>query len=651
MAWFSSSPAALARVGLLGGFVALLLFSSNTSAALPESISHFREQVLPLLKSYCYDCHGDGAKEGNLALDQVAADSRRCSRVRELWWKVLQEPALRSDAAGGRKAAQAGGDRERSPSGSSSTCLGFSPTTSTRAGSGVRRLNRREYDNTIDDLMGIKFDAAIVFPPDDSGYGFDNVGDALSFSPLLMEKYLRAAQTIVDQTVPKVTWIDSAAGVLGPRFSGRATRKVSGDSMSGKKAAHVKRVVQSRRAGEVRRRCRRQAARLVRLRSLPLHRSSSASTGSSGASTNTAGTRTSCTVTSSARIGSRANHELAFELTPLPGSGARRRAVRGGFWRDPTERAVRGEFGPRSKGRREPASWSIRATTRASSPARAAGFAPRSGEHTPRRSCGSLPPARSAARVEQAHARSAGASWPKASISSRTRPSRPAWRTRWSRCWRRRGSCFAWNRPRPHAADVAYSPIDELSLASRLSYFLWSTMPDEELFRLAEAGELRKQLPQQVSADDERRAGRGVRPQLRRAMAADPRRDAGFHRSDRGAGPSGRIREAAGAVSRPPPRAFSRDAHARRAEGSQAVRRVARDLGPVQRRDEAGDAAGNGDVRRVHRPGRSQPAGAAGLRLHVRQREAGRAVRHSGRSRQRDAARRAARRTARAAAC
>jgi len=44
------------------------------------------------------------------------------------------------------------------------------------------------------------------------------------------------------------------------------------------------------------------------------------------------------------------------------------------------------------------------------------------------------------------------------------------------------------------AGDGPFAPIDEFSLASRLSYFLWSTMPDEELFRLAEAGELRQQL-------------------------------------------------------------------------------------------------------------------------------------------------------------
>ena len=68
----------------------------------------------------------------------------------------------------------------------------------------VRRLNRTEYRNTIRDLMGVEFDTDNEFPPDDTGYGFDNIGDVLTVSPMLLEKYLAAAKTIVNQTVPTV---------------------------------------------------------------------------------------------------------------------------------------------------------------------------------------------------------------------------------------------------------------------------------------------------------------------------------------------------------------------------------------------------------------------------------------------------------------
>ena len=60
----------------------------------------------------------------------------------------------------------------------------------------VRRLNRVEYDNTVRDLLGVDVHASDDFPQDDSGYGFDNIGAVLSLSPVLMEKYLAAAEKI-----------------------------------------------------------------------------------------------------------------------------------------------------------------------------------------------------------------------------------------------------------------------------------------------------------------------------------------------------------------------------------------------------------------------------------------------------------------------
>ena len=65
----------------------------------------------------------------------------------------------------------------------------------------MRRLNRTEYNNTIRDLVGVDFKPAEDFPSDDIGYGFDNIGDVLTISPLLMERYLAAADTIMQQAI------------------------------------------------------------------------------------------------------------------------------------------------------------------------------------------------------------------------------------------------------------------------------------------------------------------------------------------------------------------------------------------------------------------------------------------------------------------
>ena len=66
----------------------------------------------------------------------------------------------------------------------------------------AHRLNRVEYNNTIRDLLAIQFKPAADFPADDSGFGFDNIGDALSVSPVLMEKYLAAAKKIATEAIP-----------------------------------------------------------------------------------------------------------------------------------------------------------------------------------------------------------------------------------------------------------------------------------------------------------------------------------------------------------------------------------------------------------------------------------------------------------------
>lgn len=224
------------------GSLALLMVLAVPDASKADSPegSAFELQVRPLLKTYCFECHGEGLKEGNLALD-LAPASGGDLKQRDLWWKVLKN--LRSGVmppvGHARPTTQ---EQETIATGIKFGVFGIDPENPDPGRIGVRRLNRSEYDNTVDDLMGIKFDASLVFPPDDSGYGFDNVGDALSFSPLLMEKYLRAAQTIVDQSVPKVTWIVPRQDFVGRDFVGDNDR-INGGRISGKKVATVRQTV------------------------------------------------------------------------------------------------------------------------------------------------------------------------------------------------------------------------------------------------------------------------------------------------------------------------------------------------------------------------------------------------------------------------
>ncbi len=115
----------------------------------------------------------------------------------------------------------------------------------------LRRLNRAEYRNTIKDLMGIDFKAEEEFPPDDTGYGFDNIGDVLTVSPLLLEKYFQAAEAIVKTAVPTASKLTPQRSYRGVEFRG-AEKSLNGDRLAFSKAAAVSRSIGFEAAGDYR---------------------------------------------------------------------------------------------------------------------------------------------------------------------------------------------------------------------------------------------------------------------------------------------------------------------------------------------------------------------------------------------------------------
>ncbi|MFN7926339.1 MAG: DUF1587 domain-containing protein [Blastocatellia bacterium] len=102
----------------------------------------------------------------------------------------------------------------------------------------ARRLNRAEYNNTVRNLLGVDIRPAEAFPQDDSGYGFDNIGDVLSLSPVLMEKYLTAAENVartalygVPAMKPSVTEIRPQGRKIEPSFTPLSEYDVTGLSL------------------------------------------------------------------------------------------------------------------------------------------------------------------------------------------------------------------------------------------------------------------------------------------------------------------------------------------------------------------------------------------------------------------------------------
>lgn len=198
---------------------------------------NWETDVKPLLKRYCYDCHADGTEEGDLTLDGFTSADDAVQHP-GLWLKVLKNiragvmPPFGED----KPTSQ---ETELIADWIKFDVFGINPATPDPGRLSVRRLNREEYGNTINDLMGTDFEAKLLFPADDSGSGFDNVGDALTFSPLLMEKYLKAARAIVDQAVPTQTKVIPLQVFSGRDFTSKEG-SASDRSLNGKEPHHVK---------------------------------------------------------------------------------------------------------------------------------------------------------------------------------------------------------------------------------------------------------------------------------------------------------------------------------------------------------------------------------------------------------------------------
>ena len=178
-----------------GTVLAVCLAFASQSGTAAQSQPDFATAVSPVLTTTCAQCHNDRLSSGGLNLS--AMNSRdSILRNRETWEKIL-----RRVQAGEMPPSTAA----KLPDTASRAFIAAIQTEFDRADAAIkpdpgrvtaRRLNRNEYSNTIRDLFGVDFRAEKYFPTDDSGDGFDNIGEVLSVSPVLMEKYLNAAERI-----------------------------------------------------------------------------------------------------------------------------------------------------------------------------------------------------------------------------------------------------------------------------------------------------------------------------------------------------------------------------------------------------------------------------------------------------------------------
>jgi hypothetical protein len=467
---------------LAPALLAVALLVGAPTAAWGGDDSPFVKRVEPILFDYCYDCHGDGMRRGNLAFDSYSSESELMTD-HDLWLAVLKN--VRAGVMPPRNRPQPNADELATlEEWIKSEAFGIDEENPDPGRVTVRRLNRVEYRNTIRDLMGYDYNTLEEFPPDDTGYGFDTIGDALMVSPMLLEKYLDAAETIVSAAVPTAARVVPVQTVGGNRFrSGDGPAR--GDRLTFYEPAAVGHHVDVERDGRYR--------MVVNLdvsghfdfdpgRATVVFRLN----GEERIREEFAWHNYKRFQFEFEEAWDAGRQELALELVPLVPEEEKRThldlrlasvRIEGPLDREhwiPTRNYERFFFkGEPPEGESEQRAYARELIER---------FASRAFRRpVDERTLDRLTAFAEANYSEPDTSFEAGVSQAMVAVLASPR------------------FLFRMEETAPERPDDLYPPLDEYSLASRLSYFLWSSMPDDELFGLAARGELRRNLEAQVN--------------------------------------------------------------------------------------------------------------------------------------------------------
>jgi hypothetical protein len=160
-----------------------------------EASEEFNTLVRPFVTEHCVECHGYKKQKNGLNLESFETSASLIDD-HDRWTEVVKK----------LRAREMPPEEEPQPSEHTRQAVAawlakkldhidrLTPPDPGRVT--ARRLNRTEYNNTIRDLLGVDARPADDFPQDDAGYGFDNIADVLSLSPVLMEKYVSAADKV-----------------------------------------------------------------------------------------------------------------------------------------------------------------------------------------------------------------------------------------------------------------------------------------------------------------------------------------------------------------------------------------------------------------------------------------------------------------------
>ena len=168
----------------------------------PASAQDFQKDIQPFLNKYCTDCHDAEQEKGHLNLEAFKDDSR-FFRDQRIWREVVNQVVSGEMPPVKKKVRPSPAEIEHLQT--SVHKLLANAISKAKPDPGdvtIRRLNRLEFNNTIRDLLFLDENFSADFPADDTGYGFDNIGDVLTFSPVHLERFLAVGEQIAAKAMP-----------------------------------------------------------------------------------------------------------------------------------------------------------------------------------------------------------------------------------------------------------------------------------------------------------------------------------------------------------------------------------------------------------------------------------------------------------------
>lgn len=212
------------RFALVGVVWVMAVLAHNVQGSAPQPQSATPPPLNPapraVFDQYCVTCHNQRTKVGGLALDTL--DVTEVGEHAETLEKIVRKLRTGAMPPAGRPRP----DKAVVQSVVSSLEASLDRASLARPNPGrpaLHRLNRAEYRNAIRDLFGLEIDAALL-PPDNAAYGFDNNADALSLSPVLAERYLTAAAKVSKMALGRVRGSPSPETVFVPTDRNQGSR-------------------------------------------------------------------------------------------------------------------------------------------------------------------------------------------------------------------------------------------------------------------------------------------------------------------------------------------------------------------------------------------------------------------------------------------